>query len=100
MTTTGNWLVEGNPQVVLFDIGSASHLLNSWKQELYESTFIGKILQYAFVCLLTAKEPYSGACSEIREERESIFFNPLRNLENEPHFLSQFLLLFFVRKYL
>jgi len=37
----GNWLVEGNPQVVLFDIGSASHLLNSWKQELYESTFIG-----------------------------------------------------------
>lgn len=37
----GNWLVEGNPRVVLFDIGSASHLLNSWKQQLYENTYIG-----------------------------------------------------------
>jgi len=37
----GNWLVEGNPIVVLFDIGSASHYMNSWKQELYENTHIG-----------------------------------------------------------
>ena len=37
----GNWLIEGNPTVVLFDIGSAAGNLNSWKQELYENTHIG-----------------------------------------------------------
>ena len=34
-------MVEGNPTVVLFDIGSASGNLNSWKQELYEKAQIG-----------------------------------------------------------
>jgi len=37
----GNWLIEGNPRVVLFDIGSAAGQMNSWKQQLYENTHIG-----------------------------------------------------------
>ena len=37
----GRWLVEGNPTVVLFDLGSASGNLNSWKHELYEKAQIG-----------------------------------------------------------
>lgn len=37
----GRWLVEGNPQVVLFDIGSASHKMNEFKQELYDKAGIG-----------------------------------------------------------
>ena len=34
-------MVEGNPTIVLFDLGSASGNLNSWKQELYEKAQIG-----------------------------------------------------------
>ena len=26
------WLVEGNPQVILFDVGSASYKMNEFKQ--------------------------------------------------------------------
>ena len=37
----GRWLVEGNPTVVLFDVGSASFNMNAWKQELYEKSQIG-----------------------------------------------------------
>jgi len=37
----GNWLIDGNPTVVLFDIGSASGNMNDWKQQLYENTHIG-----------------------------------------------------------
>ena len=37
----GRWLVEGNPTVVLFDIGSASFNMDAWKHELYEKTHIG-----------------------------------------------------------
>lgn len=37
----GRWLVEGNPQVVLFDIGSAAHKMNEFKQELYDKAGIG-----------------------------------------------------------
>jgi len=37
----GNWLIEGNPTVVLFDIGSAADNMNSWKHQLYENTHIG-----------------------------------------------------------
>jgi len=38
---SGRWLVEGNPQVILFDIGSASYRLNDFKQELYDKGGIG-----------------------------------------------------------
>jgi len=38
---TGRWLVEGNPQVILFDIGSAAYKMNEFKQELYEKANIG-----------------------------------------------------------
>jgi len=38
---TGTWLVDGNPQVVLFDIGSASWKLDEYKGELWSSTNIG-----------------------------------------------------------
>ena len=38
---TGRWLVDGNPQIIMFDIGSASHELNKYKHELFESTKIG-----------------------------------------------------------
>jgi len=37
----GRWLVEGNPKVILFDIGSAAGHMNSFKQELYEKARIG-----------------------------------------------------------
>jgi glycogen synthase len=38
---TGNWLIEGFPQVVLFDIGSAAHRLDGWKGDLFEYSRIG-----------------------------------------------------------
>ena len=37
----GRWLVEGNPQVVLFDVASAAHKMNEFKQELYDKAGIG-----------------------------------------------------------
>jgi len=37
----GRWLVEGNPQVILFDVGSAAYRLNEFKQDLYEKAGIG-----------------------------------------------------------
>ena len=37
----GRWLVEGNPQVILFDIGSAAHRMSEIKQELYDKAGIG-----------------------------------------------------------
>ena len=37
----GNWLIEGYPQVVLFDIQSMSHRLGQWKKELWEVSHIG-----------------------------------------------------------
>ncbi|XP_047737934.1 glycogen [starch] synthase [Hyalella azteca] len=37
----GRWLVDGNPQIILFDIGSASHDLDRYKHELFENTKIG-----------------------------------------------------------
>ncbi|CAF0815359.1 unnamed protein product [Didymodactylos carnosus] len=38
---TGNWLIEGYPQVVLFDISSASHRLDSWKGDFFQYAHIG-----------------------------------------------------------
>jgi len=38
---TGNWLIEGLPQVVLFDIGSAAHRLDGWKGDFFEHARIG-----------------------------------------------------------
>lgn len=38
---TGRWLVDGNPQIILIDIGSAAWKLDSFKGELWESTNIG-----------------------------------------------------------
>ncbi|CAB4067182.1 GYS [Lepeophtheirus salmonis] len=38
---TGRWLVDGNPQVILFDIGSAAFKLNDIKQDLFEKAGIG-----------------------------------------------------------
>ncbi len=37
----GRWLVEGNPQIILFDVGSASFKMNDFKQELFEKAGIG-----------------------------------------------------------
>ena len=37
----GRWLVEGNPQVILFDVGSAAYKMNEFKQELYNAAGIG-----------------------------------------------------------
>ena len=28
----GRWLVDGNPQIILFDVGSAAHKMNEFKQ--------------------------------------------------------------------
>ncbi|CAF4887596.1 unnamed protein product [Pieris macdunnoughi] len=38
---TGTWLVDGNPQIILFDIGSAAWQMDSYKQELWSTTSIG-----------------------------------------------------------
>lgn len=38
---TGNWLVDGNPLIVLFDIGSASWNTDTYKNELFEKSGIG-----------------------------------------------------------
>ncbi|XP_043289129.1 glycogen [starch] synthase [Venturia canescens] len=38
---TGTWLVDGNPQVILFDIGSAAWKLDEYKQELWNSCSLG-----------------------------------------------------------
>uniref|UniRef100_A0A1I7UFD1 Glycogen [starch] synthase n=1 Tax=Caenorhabditis tropicalis TaxID=1561998 RepID=A0A1I7UFD1_9PELO len=32
----GRWLVKGQPQVILFDLGSGAAKMNEWKQELFE----------------------------------------------------------------
>ena len=34
-------MVDGNPQIVLFDIGTASWKLSEWKQELWDKASIG-----------------------------------------------------------
>lgn len=36
----GKWLVEGSPNVILFDLGSASCHLNEWKADLWERASI------------------------------------------------------------
>lgn len=38
---TGTWLVDGNPQIILFDIGSAAWKLDEYKQELWDSCHFG-----------------------------------------------------------
>lgn len=37
----GRWLIEGNPYVILFDIGSAAWNLDRWKGDLWQSCNIG-----------------------------------------------------------
>ncbi|CAH0549333.1 unnamed protein product [Brassicogethes aeneus] len=38
---TGRWLVDGNPQLILMDIGSASWKLDEFKNNLWDTTNIG-----------------------------------------------------------
>ena len=38
---TGRWLVDGNPQIILFDVGSASWKMNEMKDELWNLAGIG-----------------------------------------------------------
>ncbi|KAH8243503.1 hypothetical protein KR032_007910 [Drosophila birchii] len=38
---TGRWLVDGNPQLILFDIGSAAWKLDQFKSEMWEKCHIG-----------------------------------------------------------
>ncbi|XP_026322713.1 glycogen [starch] synthase isoform X1 [Hyposmocoma kahamanoa] len=38
---TGTWLVDGNPQIILFDIGSGAWQLDSYKQELWDTCALG-----------------------------------------------------------
>lgn len=40
----GNWLIEGYPQVVLFDIKSVAYKLEQWKDELWNLCHIGNII--------------------------------------------------------
>lgn len=37
----GRWLVDGNPQIILFDIATVSDKLFEYKQLFYENTKIG-----------------------------------------------------------
>ncbi|EDV29326.1 uncharacterized protein TRIADDRAFT_20144 [Trichoplax adhaerens] len=36
----GRWLIDGYPQVILFDINSHRHALEAWKKELWDKTHI------------------------------------------------------------
>ena len=36
----GKWLVQGSPNVMLFDLGSVSHRLNEWKADLWEKASV------------------------------------------------------------
>lgn len=36
----GTWLVDGAPNVLLFDLGSVSHRLDEWKADLWEKSLI------------------------------------------------------------
>ncbi|CAH2056086.1 unnamed protein product, partial [Iphiclides podalirius] len=38
---TGTWLVDGNPQIILFDVGSAAWQMDSFKQELWDTCTLG-----------------------------------------------------------
>lgn len=38
---TGRWLVDGNPQIILMDIGSAAWKLDEYKSELWEKCNVG-----------------------------------------------------------
>lgn len=38
---TGTWLVDGNPQIILFDIGSAAWKMDEYKQELWATCNLG-----------------------------------------------------------
>ena len=38
---TGRWLVDGNPQIILFDVGSASWKMNEMKDDLWNLAGIG-----------------------------------------------------------
>ncbi|CAH1963531.1 unnamed protein product [Acanthoscelides obtectus] len=38
---TGRWLVDGNPQIILMDVGSAAWKLDEFKSELWNKTNIG-----------------------------------------------------------
>ncbi|XP_031637405.1 glycogen [starch] synthase [Contarinia nasturtii] len=38
---TGRWLVDGNPQIILFDIGSAAWKMDQFKKELWETSHVG-----------------------------------------------------------
>lgn len=38
---TGTWLVDGNPQIILFDIGSGAWKLDEYKQELWNKCNLG-----------------------------------------------------------
>lgn len=38
---TGRWLVDGNPQIILFDIGSAAWKMDTFKAELWDKCHIG-----------------------------------------------------------
>ncbi|XP_059481248.1 glycogen [starch] synthase isoform X2 [Neocloeon triangulifer] len=38
---TGTWLVDGNPQIILFDIGSGAWKLDHFKHELWETCHLG-----------------------------------------------------------
>ena len=37
----GRWLIDGYPQVVLFDIASAAWKLDDWKREIWDSCHVG-----------------------------------------------------------
>ncbi|KAI9334035.1 glycogen synthase [Obelidium mucronatum] len=36
----GRWLTDGNPRVLLFDVGSAHHRMNEWKADLWQTAGI------------------------------------------------------------
>lgn len=76
----GRWLIDGCPNVILFDIGSGACKLNEWKNELWESSHIGI--------------PWQD-----RESNDAVIFGFLtvwllakfrENLNNEPYIVAHF----------
>ncbi|CAG0921176.1 unnamed protein product, partial [Notodromas monacha] len=67
---TGRWLVDGNPMVILFDIGSAAWKLHEWKEELWRSANVGipwedvevnDSLIFGFLCAWLLQEFHEAA---------------------------------------
>ncbi|CAH1963534.1 unnamed protein product [Acanthoscelides obtectus] len=77
---TGRWLVDGNPQIILMDVGSAAWKLDEFKSELWNKTNIG-IPHLDIECNDAIILGYMVAdfLSEVKGRFKKMCFNPALN---------------------